>query len=120
MSRYPTTESEFQQWDEENAAEDVRRCASRARTEDEYLEALREAGSLGAGLAVMSRGAGPAGTLQTPTIAPFAPEASTTEELECYESMPCDPAIRERYLADPIVSAALAELAERRQERKTA
>jgi hypothetical protein len=41
-------------WDEEQEAADIRRRAGRARTEDEYLDILREAGSLAAGAAVLN------------------------------------------------------------------
>ena len=46
----PQTDAEFQALDNEYADEDLRRAAASARTEDEYLEALRSAGSLGAGM----------------------------------------------------------------------
>jgi hypothetical protein len=48
-----TSEAEFLSLDRETSNEDVRRAASAARTEDEYLEALREAGSLSAGIAIV-------------------------------------------------------------------
>lgn len=49
----PQTDAEFQALDNEYADEDLRRAAASARTEDEYLEALRSAGSLGAGMAIV-------------------------------------------------------------------
>jgi hypothetical protein len=52
--REPDAWSEWQQWDEEQAAGDVRHAARAARTEDEYLDALRDAGSLGAGIAAVA------------------------------------------------------------------
>lgn len=54
--REPTTTAAWQEWDAQQHDEDIRRQAARARTEDEYLEALREAGSLAAGAAVMNYG----------------------------------------------------------------
>jgi hypothetical protein len=39
---------------EEAENDDIRARASRARTEDEYLDVIRESGSLGAGLEIMA------------------------------------------------------------------
>lgn len=49
----PDTPGAWQEHDDECAAEDVRRNAAIAVTEDQYLDALREAGSLGAGIATV-------------------------------------------------------------------
>lgn len=61
--REPDTTAAWQAWDDECAAEDIRRRASSARTEDEYLEALRDAGSLAAGARIMNRDRAPQLTL---------------------------------------------------------
>lgn len=41
MSRYPDTESEWQRQEAEDEEKDRQRAMSRARTEDEYLDAQR-------------------------------------------------------------------------------
>jgi hypothetical protein len=50
----PQTDAEFQSRDRDDSDDDIRRAAADARTEDQYLDALREAGSLSAGLAVVN------------------------------------------------------------------
>jgi hypothetical protein len=52
--REPDTASAWAEWDDEQDQQDIRRRALRARTEDEYLDTIREAGGLGAGLRLMA------------------------------------------------------------------
>lgn len=57
--REPDTIGAWMEQDQELHDQDIRRRASLARMEDEYLDALREAGSLAAGAAVMQYGRRP-------------------------------------------------------------
>lgn len=121
MSRDPAlaeSASEYARLEEDATQADIRYRANRARSEDEYLDVVREAGSLRAGLRVMGAGRAAPAPVPLPIVSPFDPTKLTTSQLENYERVPHDPDQRAGYLADPIVRAALAELA-RRQKEKT-
>ena len=121
MSRgpaYADNESEFARLDDEASSDDIRYRAARARSEDEYLETLRGAGNLSAGLRIMAA-ADPHfwdESVRTHGLPPVRVDQLSTAALEQYERLPQDPVLRTRYVADEIVIAALAELARRRKE----
>lgn len=61
--REPATTAAWMAWDDEQDQQDIRQRALHARTEDEHLDVLREAGSLRAGIALLATGRPPQLTL---------------------------------------------------------
>lgn len=105
--REPDTPAAWQAWDAEQEAEDIRRRASHARTEDEFLEVLREAGGLGAGARVLNHGR-PAQLSLTDRVVLAQCHLRESERLRQQAEAPVSDADRARYAErDGIIQARL-------------